>query len=117
MRLLVIDDNAQLRRIMQLFFGCRGVDVEEAESGEAAEDLLSSGVDVDAVLLDFSLPHRDGLSMLPVLRRLTRAPIILLTGNTRAVEMYEDRFDAVLAKGQPLMEILVVLQRLTGTIT
>jgi CheY-like chemotaxis protein len=116
-RLLLIDDNAQLRRVMQLFFGCRGVIVEEADSGDAAEELLSNGVEVDAVLLDFSLPRRDGLSMLPVLRRLTRAPIILLTGNPRALEMHADKFDAVLTKGCSLVEILVVLQRLTGTIT
>jgi two-component system, OmpR family, KDP operon response regulator KdpE len=77
-RVLVVDDERQIRRALVLNLGARGYDVFEAETGEKAL-MTAASEHPDAVLLDLGLPGLDGLQVIEALRGWTRMPIIVLT--------------------------------------
>jgi len=79
-RLLVVDDEAPLRRVLVELLRALGHDVEEAPSGRAALEGLRTNPR-DLVLLDLHMEDGSGLETLPEIRRLPEAPaVIVLTG-------------------------------------
>jgi two-component system KDP operon response regulator KdpE len=77
-RVLIVDDEPQIRRAVALNLRVRGYEVDEAESGEQALDRIAAD-HPDIVLLDLGLPDRDGISTLEILRRWSDIPVIVLT--------------------------------------
>ncbi|MEO5902078.1 MAG: response regulator transcription factor [Ilumatobacteraceae bacterium] len=77
-RVLIVDDEPQIRRALMLNLRVRGYDVDEAESGEQALERIADHPP-DIVLLDLGLPGRDGISTLELLRRWSDVPVIVLT--------------------------------------
>jgi DNA-binding NtrC family response regulator len=65
-RVLIVDDEAQIRRILSVMLAERGFETSEAESGEQAITLATE-IHPDIVLLDVNLPGADGLSTLKLL--------------------------------------------------
>jgi two-component system OmpR family response regulator len=86
MRLLVVEDDAQLRTVIAHTFRDLGHAVEVAADGAAADELLSSrGFDV--VVLDLGLPQVDGLELLRrVRRRRSETAILVITARHRVEE-------------------------------
>lgn len=83
MRLLVVEDDVQLRNVIALTFKDSGYAVETAADGVAAERRLRDR-DFDLVVLDLGLPQMDGLELLRRLRRRHReAAILILTARHR----------------------------------
>ena len=77
-RVLVVDDEPQIRRALLLNLRARGYDVLEAASGEAAVQAAASE-HPDLVLLDLGLPGMSGLDVITALRGWSQVPIIVLT--------------------------------------
>jgi two-component system, OmpR family, KDP operon response regulator KdpE len=77
-RILVVDDEASIRRALSLNLGTRGYDVLTAATGEAALQLTASE-HPDLVLLDLGLPGIDGIGTIEALRGWTDVPVIVLT--------------------------------------
>jgi len=77
-KVLVVDDEPQIRRALSLNLGARGYEVFEAESGERAMQLAATE-HPDIVLLDLGLGGMDGTSVIDGLRGWTQVPIIVLT--------------------------------------
>jgi two-component system, OmpR family, KDP operon response regulator KdpE len=77
-RILVVDDEPQIRRALSLHLGARGYEVFEAGTGELAIQLAASE-HPDVVLLDLGLPGMDGVLVIEALRGWTTVPIIVLT--------------------------------------
>jgi two-component system KDP operon response regulator KdpE len=77
-RVLVVDDEPQIRRALSLNLGARGYEVVEASTGEGA---LTAVADEhpDIVLLDLGLPGMDGSMVIEALRGWTKVPVIVLT--------------------------------------
>jgi DNA-binding NtrC family response regulator len=76
-RILVVEDEARLRRVVQLDLETAGYRVETAST---AEEALGKAPDADIVLTDLRLPAMDGLDLLSILRRQNpRQPVILMT--------------------------------------
>jgi two-component system KDP operon response regulator KdpE len=75
---LVVDDERQIRRALNLNFSARGYTVTEAGSGEAALSQIADDRP-DIVLLDLGLPGMNGISVIEALRGWTSVPIIVLT--------------------------------------
>ncbi len=70
-RVLVVDDNAHARAVLQGLLNNLGFDTVQAESGQAAlERIQASQVPFDAVLLDWQMPTMDGLQTAKEIRRL-----------------------------------------------
>lgn len=77
-RILVIDDEPQIRRLLDISLRAQGYAVALAATGqEGIEALASKGADL--VVLDLGLPDRDGKEVLRDLRRWSSVPVILLT--------------------------------------
>lgn len=84
-RILIIDDEPQIRRFLRISLTSQGYDVIEAETGEAG--LASAGVEnPQLVILDLGLPDREGHEVLQVLREFFEGPIIVLSVRYRESE-------------------------------
>jgi DNA-binding response OmpR family regulator len=80
--LLVVDDEARIRTVLNRSLSAQGHTVREAADGQAALDELDSS-DVDLVLLDLAMPGRGGLEVLSALKdRESSPPVIVLTAVT-----------------------------------
>jgi two-component system, OmpR family, KDP operon response regulator KdpE len=77
-RVLVVDDEPQIRRALSVNLSARGYDVDLAATGEEALRRAAS-THPDAVLLDLGLPGIDGTDVVRGLRGWSTAPIIVLT--------------------------------------
>lgn len=80
-KLLLIDDDAELRSLMTEFFGSHGIGVDTAQDGMQGLARAVEGKH-DLVLLDVMMPKLDGFEVLRQLRRRSRIPVILLTART-----------------------------------
>ena len=77
-RVLVVDDEAPIRRTMRANLAARGYDVDLAETGEQALQLAARH-HPDVVLLDLGLPGMDGIEVIDGLRGWTQVPIVVLS--------------------------------------
>jgi len=77
-RVLVVDDEAPIRRALGINLRARGYDVDLAETGEEALDLAARH-HPDVVILDLGLPGIDGVEVIHGLRGWTEVPIVVLS--------------------------------------
>jgi two-component system KDP operon response regulator KdpE len=78
MRVLVIDDEPRIRRLLIISLGSKGIEVLESATGyEAIQNIASFKPDV--VLLDLNLPDMDGKEVLEKLRSWSNIPVIILS--------------------------------------
>jgi two-component system response regulator MprA len=90
-RLLVVDDDRAVRDALRRALTLGGYEVEVAEDGEQALELVARALP-DAVVLDVAMPGIDGLEVCRRLRRLgNRVPVLMLT----AREAVADRIDGL----------------------
>ena len=105
MRVLLIEDDAQLRQVMSIFLRSLGAQVlAEMADGVAALEHLSeeSNDPPDLILTDCQMPRMDGISLVRHLRaRGDRTPVIMISGqqDPRVVQLaFEAGVDHYLAK-------------------
>ena len=79
LRILVVDDEREIRRLVASYLIDDGFDVEELDNGRAAVDRFSRSPEIDLVILDVRMPELDGIDTLRELRRLSDVHIIMLT--------------------------------------
>jgi two-component system nitrogen regulation response regulator NtrX len=78
-RVLIVDDEANIRKLLRGVLGDEGHESDDAASAESAlERLRARPDDVDAVLLDVALPGMDGLAALERIRALPNPPVVLV---------------------------------------
>ena len=77
-RILVVDDEERIRRLLKMYLEKEGYAIEEAEDGEQALKLATTG-DFDLILLDVMLPGIDGIEVCSRLRQFKATPVIMLT--------------------------------------
>jgi two-component system, OmpR family, KDP operon response regulator KdpE len=77
-RVLVVDDEPQIRRSLRVTLRANGYEVDEAATGEAALDLASVSPPI-LVILDLSLPDLNGVEVTRRLREWTQLPIVILS--------------------------------------
>ena len=77
-RVLVIDDEIQIRRLLRISLEKQGFDVYEAETGKDGFRMVLVAKP-DIIILDLGLPDRDGLTVLSELRAWSTVPVIILS--------------------------------------
>jgi two-component system, OmpR family, response regulator MtrA len=77
-RIAVIDDEPNIRDLLSLALGHRGFDVRCAADGPAGLALVREW-SPDLIVLDVMMPKVSGIELLPALRRVTDAPIVMLS--------------------------------------
>ncbi len=87
MRILVVDDDAAVRESLRRALGLESYEVEIAGDGTEALERLSGEPEVDAVVLDVSMPRVDGLEVCRRLRRDGNAlPVLMLTARDEVAD-------------------------------
>ncbi len=84
-RVLVVDDEPEIRSMLQEYLSAHRFDVLEASSGESMRAVLEHAVP-DVVLLDVGLPGEDGLTLARYLREHYDLPIIMVTAAGEVVD-------------------------------
>jgi response regulator RpfG family c-di-GMP phosphodiesterase len=117
MRLLLVDDDPSLRRLLAATF--EGFEVGLTEAGSASEALAAlSGELPDAVVLDVAMPGVDGLTLCRQLKseaRTREIPVVLLTGSdTAAAAARSVGAEGYVRKPFRPLELLAVIERLAG---
>jgi len=119
-RILLVEDEAELRRVVSGQLAGLGYSVLEAEAGGAALDILKSQQDVDLLFTDLRMPG--GMSGFELVRRARERqpnlPTILITGRSRDMVQESGLLsDQVLVLEKPYeLEVLRrMIERLTGT--
>jgi two-component system response regulator MprA len=80
MRILVVDDERAVRESLRRALELEGYEIELAEGGSEALDLLASGAQPDALVLDVLMPGVDGIEVCQRLRRNgNQLPVLMLT--------------------------------------
>ncbi|GIP15178.1 DNA-binding response regulator [Paenibacillus montaniterrae] len=77
-RILVVDDEERIRRLLKMYLEKEGYEIEEAEDGETALSLAMNR-DYALILLDVMLPGIDGIEVCTRLRQVKATPIVMLT--------------------------------------
>lgn len=75
---LIVDDEADMRRLIRMYLEKEGYSCIEAEDGQVALDLLKSHT-FDLIILDVMMPNVDGLTLCMKVREQSTVPIIFLT--------------------------------------
>ncbi len=77
-RILLVEDEAPIRRFLKIALGSGGFEAIEAERGREAVELAATRAP-DAVLLDLGLPDMDGKAVITAVREWSQVPIIVLS--------------------------------------
>ena len=78
-KILVVDDESRMRKLVKDFLTKSGFEVIEAEDGVAALDIFFESNNFSLVILDVMMPKMDGWQVCQELREYSKVPIIMLT--------------------------------------
>lgn len=78
-KILVVDDESRMRKLVRDFLSKKGYSVLEAADGEAAIDLFFKEKDIALIILDVMMPKMDGWQVCREIRQYSKVPIIMLT--------------------------------------
>lgn len=88
-RVLVVEDDAALRKVLELRLGLEGFDVTAAQDGQAGLEALDEGMP-DAVICDLMMPRVDGFGFCRIARHREDSrdlPIVVLTARQKDIEI------------------------------
>ncbi len=111
-RVAVIDDDRMVREMLELGLSREGYEVRTAMDGMAALELVKV-FDPELIVLDIMMPKIDGVTLLPRLREITQAPIVMLTakgGTEDKVRSLSSGADDYLVKPFVFEELIARLQ-------
>lgn len=79
LKILMVDDEARMRKLVKDFLTVKGYQVIEAGDGEEAIDLFFEQKDIMLIILDVMMPKMDGWEVCKTIRKYSQVPIIMLT--------------------------------------
>ncbi|WP_027964496.1 response regulator transcription factor [Halalkalibacillus halophilus] len=120
-KVLVVDDEERIRRLLKLYLSREGYEIEEAADGEEAlEKALEQ--DFDVILLDLMLPYKDGIEVCEQLRERKATPVIMLTAKgeeSNRVQGFEVGADDYIVKPfsprEVVLRVKALLRRASAT--
>ena len=82
LKILVVDDETRMRKLVKDFLVKNNYDVVEAEDGEKAVDIFFNSNDISLIILDVMMPKMDGWQVCKEIRAYSKVPIIMLTAKS-----------------------------------
>ncbi len=79
LKILVVDDESRMRKLVKDFLTKNNYEVLEAEDGAQALDVFFQEKDISLILLDVMMPKMDGYQVCKEIREYSKVPIIMLT--------------------------------------
>ena len=81
-KILVVDDESRMRKLVKDFLTVKGFIVLEAEDGEKALKVFDANKDIKLILLDVMMPKLNGFETLEVIRQYSKVPVMMLTARS-----------------------------------
>ena len=81
LKILVVDDESRMRKLVKDFLTKKNFQVLEAGNGEEAMDIFYEEKDIALIILDVMMPKMDGWEVCREIRKNSKVPIIMLTPN------------------------------------
>ncbi|HOJ10841.1 MAG TPA: response regulator transcription factor [Clostridiales bacterium] len=85
-KILLVDDELRMRKLVSDFLKRNGYAVSEAEDGKRALELFYSTPDIKLVILDVMMPELDGWSVCSEIRKSSSVPVIILTARSEEAD-------------------------------
>ena len=82
LKILMVDDEARMRKLVRDFLTNKGFKVIEAADGEEAVDIFFAQQDIALILLDVMMPKMDGWEVLKTIRKYSQVPVVMLTARS-----------------------------------
>lgn len=82
LKILVVDDESRMRKLVKDFLSKKGYEVLEAENGEEAVDIFFAVKDIALLIVDVMMPKMDGWQVCREIRQYSQVPIIMLTAKS-----------------------------------
>ena len=120
-KILVVDDEERIRRLIRMYLERDDFVVEEAENGKEALEMALEN-DYDAILLDIMMPEMDGIEVCEELRKEKMTPVIMLTAKgeeSNRVQGFEVGADDYIVKPfsprEVVLRVKAVLRRTSSS--
>ena len=81
-KILVVDDESRIRKLIKDYLRRSGYEVIEASDGEEALEIFYKTKDISLIILDVMMPNLDGWEVLKEIRESSKVPIIMLTAKS-----------------------------------
>ena len=81
-KILIVDDESRIRKLIRDFMEREGYQVLEASDGIEAMDMFYSDKDISLIILDVMMPRMDGWEVCKEIRKHSKVPIMMLTART-----------------------------------
>ncbi|MCD5323039.1 MULTISPECIES: response regulator [Pontibacillus] len=120
-KILVVDDEERIRRLIRMYLEREEYEVVEAEDGEEALEMADKD-DFDLILLDLMMPGKDGIEVCQEIREKKATPIIMLTAKgeeSNRVQGFEAGTDDYIVKPfsprEVVLRVKALLRRSSST--
>lgn len=116
MKILIADDEIEIRRVLRLLLEAEGYSVLEATDGESAVNTVMSNRDIDLCVMDIMMPGMSGIEATEHIREFSAVPVLFLTAKSLTedkVLAYGSGGDDYLVKPFAPRELLMKIDALT----
>jgi len=116
MKILIVDDEAEIRRVLELLLSGSGYETVSAEDGERAIELIKRERDVDLCIMDIMMPKMSGIEATEIIRRFSSVPILFLSAKSLQGDMalaYSKGGDDYIVKPFVASELLMKVSAMT----
>ncbi len=114
-KVLIVDDEPDIREILELLLSSNGYEVFSSSDGENAIRILKENHFIDLMILDVMMPHEDGITVVKKIREFSKVPVLFLTAKTQESdkeEAYANGGDDFLGKPFSQNELLMKVNSL-----
>jgi len=112
MKVLIVEDDGDMRRLLKIVLAGMDVETEEAPDGESAIHSLETSGEPDLVLLDLHLPYTSGEEVFEAIRKHSKSAIVIVTADILAAPEFVSKAESVFAKPFKTNELIVKLTSL-----
>lgn len=116
MRILVVDDEIEIRQILRILLESKGYEVIEARDGVAAVEEMKNNRNIDMCIMDVMMPRMTGIEATAAIREFSSVPILFLTAKSLAKDKanaYSSGGDDYVVKPFSSGELLMKVEAMT----
>lgn len=116
MRILIVDDEADIRRILKILLEKERYEIIEAHDGVEAVEKIKNDRSIDLCIMDIMMPKMTGIEATKVIRGFSPVPILFLTAKSLAgdkIDAYTSGGDDYIVKPFSAGELLMKVQAMT----
>ncbi len=116
MRVLIVDDEIEIRRILRILLENSGYEVIEAQDGASAVEKVKNEPNIDLCIMDIMMPNMTGIEATAQIRGFSPVPVLFLTAKSLSedkVTAYSSGGDDYIVKPFVASELLLKVEALT----